>query len=78
MKSKIVETGVKSTKRFPLVAKTTDSGTVVLFSSEHIGTILIVGSVDTYKLGESHSDWASCLKCDTWQILDSVTITFES
>ena len=77
MKSKVVEIEYcKKERKFPIIAKSVVSGTIVLFSSETIGVVLWQGSAQ--RVGYVSQQWASVFDSDSWQILNSVTITFES
>ena len=77
MKSAIVENWKKSKREFPLIAKTIIDGTVVLFQSEHCGTVLCEGVESDCIIGNVDDDWHSCFDGNVWQILDSITITFK-
>ena len=77
MKSKIVEKGKETDMVSPLVAKSTTSKLVVLFIGSTTGMVLVSGD-EEFSVGEFDDDWAECTDTDEWEILDSVTIKFES
>ena len=78
MKSEIVESPIEKKEiKFPLAAKATKNGTIVLFTDTTTGTVLFSGD-NSDKLGDYKEHWITVNSTGTWQILDSVTITFES
>ena len=74
MKSKIVKELKDAEIKFPLIAKNLEKISIVLFSSEFEGTELY----DPIYIGIRRTNYNSCLNAKRWQILDSITITFES
>ena len=78
MKSKIVESGIAK-RKFPLIAKSKEDGAILLFDGEGSGTVLVKGNMPlSLEFGYHSNILASCFNVSQWQILDSVTITFES
>lgn len=81
MGTSAVLNGVEQPKReFPLVAKSnleSDGKLIVLFDSEKSGTVIVSGLKEGI-LGQYSKTWTNCFDNYTWQILDSVTITFKS
>jgi len=80
MKSKIVEEETKEDKqKFPVIAKSKKDSAIILFSDNKVGVVLAKGNDNrSSEIGYYCEDWFSCFNVEYWQILDSVTITFES
>jgi hypothetical protein len=77
MKSEIViSSSIKETK-FPLIAESIISKTVVLFVSKKEGTVLVQGNGSNV-VGEFYDGFPSCTLANIWKILNQVTITFKS
>lgn len=76
MKSKLIELGdVKPhSPQFPILAKSNETGRVVLFISESRGMVVYVppGREEFNILGEYSESWASCL-CGGWTVLPPST-----
>jgi hypothetical protein len=52
--------------KFPLIAKYSTTSLVVLFTSEHTGTVLIPGESSCYPVGYYQNEW---LFSALWQVL---------
>jgi hypothetical protein len=85
MKTTIIESKLKNIGiNYPVIAKNRKNGSVVLFTSEHSGTLLIAGTTDiivgTYHDGEEDAmkKWVSVKNEYLWEILDEITINFKS
>lgn len=76
MKSKIVGEGKGADMGFPLMAKSTTSDMVVLFTGSTVGMVLVSGS-EKFSVGEFKYYWSACTDSTEWEILNSVTIKFE-
>ena len=81
MKAKVVECQFRNLKaKFPLIAQCNAhhcKNTIVLFTDEYTGTVIADPGIDS-ELGEYSELWTSCFEADIWDILDKVTVTFES
>jgi len=76
MKTEIVkEKKHELIEMFPLVAMGVASKDVILFKNETSGTVI---NGDSNAIGDHCTTWINCFNKEYWQILDSVTITFES
>jgi putative hemolysin len=55
--------------KYPVSRKARNNGTVVIFWSEFVGTVVDVGQSKQYA-GKTHNQWASCTDEDIWKPVD--------
>lgn len=78
MKSKIVKSEIGK-RKFPLIAKSKTDGAIVLFRDSGSGTYLIKGNMPkSNDIGYYSDILFYCFDAEKWEIIDSITITFES
>ena len=58
----------KKVKKYPQLAKLLIDGTIVLFNSEHSGTVL---KSKDYDIGHHSNNWISINDKDEWEVLPS-------
>ena len=79
MKSKVVENKKEIKYEFPLIAKSISDGAICLFMDTKTGVFLTKGNMPlSSEIGDYSRNLYPCYNVGVWQILDSVTITFES